>query len=98
MSHLIVSSLAYVASNSLARGLVAYLKPSADTGLRLSAYTTSTQRGPSHDFHVQLVPPGVCPGVMRAITISEPTFKICPWRTTSTFFTRSIGGRMPYCG
>ena len=35
----------------------------ADTALRLSAYTKLRQRSCSQDFQVQDVPPGVCPGV-----------------------------------
>ena len=34
---------------------------------------------PSHDFHVQLVPPGVWPGVICAVSAIGPTRNVDDW-------------------
>src|SRR5437899_11080209 len=69
-------------------GSFEYLNPGADTAFKLSAYPTSAQRASSHDFRVQVVLPGVCPGVRCAVIASGPTRRTSPSLTTRTLFTR----------
>src|SRR5688572_4812940 len=63
------------------------LKPGAETELRLSAYTMLWQLSPSHDFQVQEVPPGVCPGVKCAVIAMPPTRSVSPSAMTRTLAT-----------
>src|SRR4029079_19023916 len=95
MSHGRLSRIAKLVSNCFSSGLVVYLNVSFDTGERLSAYTTSRQRVPSHERQDQLVPPAVWPGVRCAVTRSGPTVSVSPFRTTVTDGTASNGSSSP---
>jgi hypothetical protein len=60
-----------LARNAATRaGSEEYVKPGPTTAFRLSAYTMCRQREPSHDSHVHVVEPGVCPGVKCAVIAS----------------------------
>jgi hypothetical protein len=52
--------------------------PSVETGANLSATTTSRQRLPSQHFQVQVVAPGVGPGIRRAAMVSAPALTVSP--------------------
>src|SRR6266850_2145980 len=64
------------------------LNPGADMGFKLSAYTMLRQRSASHERHVQVVLPGVCPGVKCAVSASSPTRRISLSETDLTRCTR----------
>src|SRR5438445_746255 len=73
-------------------------KSSAETGVWLSAYTTSRHRPASQDFQVQVVPPGVCPAVRCAVIEIGPRVSVSPPPIVCTLLTGGYVFSTPYCG